>query len=186
MKVSETILPGVLIIEPQVFEDSRGFFFECYHSKKFEAFGIRDNFVQDNQSRSAQGVLRGLHYQLKHPQAKLCRVTYGEALDVVVDIRKGSPTFGKSLSIVLSEKNKKQIYIPKGFAHGFCALSGEVDFVYKCSDFYDPKDEYGILWNDPHLKIDWLIPSPLVSEKDKLLQTFMEISPEKLPIYKNE
>ncbi len=155
MKLIETSLPGVVIIEPRVFDDARGFFFESYHSEKFAELGIKSQFVQDNQARSARGTLRGLHYQLQQPQAKLCRVVAGEVFDVAVDIRIGSPTFGKWAGAILSEENKRQIFIPHGFAHGYLVLSERADFLYKCDDFYRGDDGYGIAWNDPQIGIEW-------------------------------
>ena len=163
----ETSLPGVCLFQPKMMEDARGSFLESYHEGKFADLGISDRFVQDNHSTSRRNVLRGLHYQVRHPQAKLCRVVEGEALDVAVDIRVGSPHFGKWVSAVLSAKAHNQIYIPPGFAHGFLALTDTVQFLYKCSDFYDPADERGILWNDPGLGISWGIDTPLLSEKDR-------------------
>jgi dTDP-4-dehydrorhamnose 3,5-epimerase len=179
----ETSLPGVWEIRPKVFRDARGFFLETYHQTKFADFGISDLFVQDNHSCSAKGTLRGLHYQLLHPQAKLCRVIEGEALDIAVDIRTGSPHFGKWASVVLSAKTQNQIYIPQGFAHGFLALTETVQFLYKCSDFYDPKDEHGILWNDHDLGIVWGISNPLVSEKDGKCPGLAAMPKEFLPRY---
>lgn len=179
----ETALPGVWLIQPRVFHDARGFFLESYHQAKFAELGITDDFVQDNHSRSAKGVLRGLHYQLQRPQAKLCRVIEGEVLDMVVDIRTGSPYFGKWVSAVVSAANHYQVYIPKGFAHGFLVLSGSAQFLYKCSQFYDPTDEYGIAWNDPDLNIAWGIANPLVSEKDRQYKRLAEIPSELLPRY---
>jgi dTDP-4-dehydrorhamnose 3,5-epimerase len=139
-------------------------------------------FVQDNWSRSAKGVLRGLHYQLKHPQDKLVSVTRGEVFDVAVDIRKGSPTFGKWVGAILSEENKHQLFVPKGFAHGFCVLSDEVDFVYKCGDFYTPGDEYGIRWNDPDIGIDWPISDVILADKDLQAPRLKDVPPELLPV----
>jgi dTDP-4-dehydrorhamnose 3,5-epimerase len=162
----ETSLPGVCELRSKVFRDARGFFLEAYHHERFVELGIKELFVQDNHSRSVKGTLRGLHYQLLHPQSKLCRVVEGEALDVAVDIRLGSPHFGKWTSVLLSAKEHNQIYIPGGFAHGFLALTDPVQFLYKCSDFYDPADEHGIAWNDPDLHISWGVENPLVSEKD--------------------
>lgn len=167
MKIIQTPLPGVLVIEPRVFEDDRGFFLQSYHEKQFWDAGLRDTFVQDNHSFSKQGTLRGLHYQLKHPQGKLVRVVTGEAFDVAVDIRQGSPTFGQWFGDILSAENKRQLYVPPGFAHGFCVLSETADFLYKCTDFYTPGDEYGIRWNDPEIKIDWPIHDPVLSAKDE-------------------
>ena len=179
----ETSLPGVCLIEPKVFADPRGFFLESYHRKKFEALGIADQFVQDNHSRSVKGVLRGLHYQLRHPQAKLCRVIEGEVLDVAVDVRVGSPFFGKWTSAVLSAQNHRQIYVPAGFAHGFVVLSETAQFLYKCSDFYDPSDEHGILCNDPELNIAWGLTDPILSEKDRKNLPLAQVPRELLPRY---
>lgn len=177
----ETSLPGVWELRLQVFRDGRGFFLETYHRNEFTKLGISDNFVQDNHSSSRKGVLRGLHYQLRHPQAKLCRVVEGEALDVAVDIQLGSPHFGKWTSVRLSAELQNQVYIPIGFAHGFLALSSQVQFLYKCSDFYDAGDELGVLWNDIDLKIDWGMTNPLLSEKDAKLPNLASIPQELLP-----
>ncbi|MFA7593670.1 MAG: dTDP-4-dehydrorhamnose 3,5-epimerase [Thiohalobacteraceae bacterium] len=155
MKVIETELPGVLIVEPTVHGDERGFFQETYHAQRYAEAGIALPFVQDNHSRSGPGILRGLHYQLRHPQGKLVRVTQGAAFDVAVDIRTGSPTFGRWVGVTLSEENFRQLYVPPGFAHGFCALSARVDFLYKCTDYYRPDDERGVIWNDPDIGIVW-------------------------------
>jgi dTDP-4-dehydrorhamnose 3,5-epimerase len=179
----ETALPGVIELRPGIYRDARGFFLETYHQAKFAESGITDNFVQDNQSCSAKGVVRGFHYQLQHPQAKLCHVVAGEALDVVVDIRVGSPHFGKSAIVLLSAKEQNQIYMPVGFAHGFLALSDNVQFLYKCSDFFDPADEHGIFWNDPGLNIPWDIAHPIVSEKDSKFPRLADVSRELLPRY---
>jgi dTDP-4-dehydrorhamnose 3,5-epimerase len=140
---------------------------ETYHRQRYAGLGITETFVQDNHSSSQRGTLRGLHYQLNHPQAKLCRVVEGQALDVVVDIRKSSPNFGKWTSVVLSAELRNQLYVPAGFAHGFVALTERTQFLYKCSDYYAPDDERGILWNDPQLNIDWRIDAPLLSERDR-------------------
>jgi dTDP-4-dehydrorhamnose 3,5-epimerase len=155
MKVVETALPGVLLIEPRVFEDERGCFFEAYHAQRYRALGIPGDFVQDNQSHSRRGVLRGLHYQLGRPQAKLVQVLRGEVYDVAVDIRKGSPHFGRWVGVHLSDRPRCQLYIPEGFAHGFYVLSESADFCYKCSDFYSQEDERGLRWDDPDLAIQW-------------------------------
>jgi dTDP-4-dehydrorhamnose 3,5-epimerase len=179
----ETSLPGVIELRPKIFRDARGFFMETYHRSKFANVGITDEFVQDNHSCSARGTLRGLHYQLHRPQAKLCRVVEGEALDVAVDIRLGSPYFGKCATVLLSAKEQNQIYVPAGFAHGFLALADTVQFLYKCSDFYDPADEHGILWNDPALDIPWNIAHPIVSEKDLKSPKLADVPPELLPRY---
>jgi len=184
MRRIETSLPGVFLIEPNLFSDERGFFYESYHKAKFAEIGITCEFVQDNHSKSTRGTLRGLHYQLTHPQAKLCRVVHGEVLDVVVDIRRGSPAFGKSMSAVLSADNKMMIYIPAGFAHGFVVLSEAAEFLYKCDDFYYPAEERGIAWNDPDLRIEWGINEPVISRKDRLHPRLCEVPPEQLPTYK--
>ena len=181
MQRFETSLPGVCELQPAIFSDTRGFFLETYHQKKFAAVGIPDVFVQDNHSQSSKGTLRGLHYQLHHPQAKLCRVIEGQALDIAVDVRLGSPTFGKWTSVLLSADRKNQIYIPAGFAHGFAALTETVQLLYKCSDFYNPGDEHGIIWSDPDLAISWGVSDPLISEKDTRYPTLAEMPREFLP-----
>ena len=177
MPFTKTNIPDLLVFEPTVFKDSRGYFFESFNLKTYEAEGIDINFVQDNQSSSQHGVIRGLHYQLNpHAQVKLIRVLVGKILDVAVDIRKNSPTFGKSFSIELSADNKKQLFIPAGFAHGFSVLSDHAEVLYKCDSFYNKQCEAGILYNDPSLEIDWRIPAgkEIVSEKDKLLPSFAD------------
>lgn len=169
-KFINTDIEGLFIIKPTVFADNRGYFMEVYNYKEFKEAGLDMVFVQDNQSRSTKGVLRGLHFQYKHPQGKLVRVTKGEVFDVAVDLRLDSQTYGKWEGVILSEENKKQFYIPKGFAHGFLVLSDESEFVYKCTDFYHPEDEGGILWNDPNIGIEWPlaeIEKAILSEKDK-------------------
>jgi dTDP-4-dehydrorhamnose 3,5-epimerase len=181
-----TSLPDVWELQPDVVRDSRGFFLETYHEKRFAELGILDRFVQDNHSASVKGTLRGLHYQLNHPQAKLCRVIEGEALDVVVDIRRGSPYFGKWASVILSAKAQNQIYIPAGYAHGFLALTDNVQLLYKCGDFYNPKDERGILWNDPALNINWGIANPIISDKDAKCPTLAAIPADQLPRYSHK
>lgn len=166
----KTEIEGLYIIEPQVFGDDRGYFMETYHARAFQEAGLGMAFVQDNQSVSRKGVLRGLHFQKKHPQGKLVRVLDGSVFDVAVDIRKKSPTFGKWVGVTLSSENKRQFYIPEGFAHGFYVLSDKAAFAYKCTSFYDPSDEGGILWNDPDLGIQWPCGSGadvIVSEKDR-------------------
>jgi dTDP-4-dehydrorhamnose 3,5-epimerase len=175
MKLIETAFEGLLVIEPKVFGDARGYFYESYNEKVFAENGIRIKFVQDNQSRSSFGVIRGLHYQ--HPpfaQTKLVRVLSGRILDAVVDLRKNSNTYGKQYSVELSAENKKQLLVPKGFAHGFSVLSETAEVLYKCDDFYKKESESGLLYNDPSLKIDWQIPAgqEIISEKDLLLPTF--------------
>ena len=169
MNVVQTKLPGVLLIEPKVFGDHRGFFLETYNARRYKEAGIEVPFVQDNHSRSIRGTLRGLHFQLTKPQAKLLWVVSGEVFDVAVDVRPGSATFGKWFGATLSAENKKQIFVPAGFAHGFAVISDIAEVYYKCSDFYDPKDEGGILWNDPQLAIDWPLREPLLSQKDAAL-----------------
>jgi dTDP-4-dehydrorhamnose 3,5-epimerase len=183
MQLIQTELPGVIELQPRVFRDVRGFFMETYHRDHFAELGIRETFVQDNLSRSVQGTLRGFHYQLNRPQAKLCWVIEGEVLDVTLDIRRGSPHFGKSTSLHLSAKKQNQIFIPVGFAHAFLALSDSVLFAYKCSQFYDAKSEYGILWNDPDLNVDWEIENPLISEKDARFSRLSDVPQEQLPAY---
>ena len=183
MEIIETELPGVVLIKPQVFNDPRGFFFESYRQDRLAKAGIAGNFVQDNHSRSTRGTLRGFHYQLRHPQAKLCRVVSGEVLDVALDIRRGSPTFGKSLEVVLSADNKLAMFIPEGFAHAFVVLSDQADFLYKCTDYYYPDDQYGIAWNDPELGIDWRVGEPLLSEKDRGHLPLSKTPAQNLPTY---
>ena len=175
MKVTDTMISDVKIIEPKVFEDERGFFFESFNHKKFEeAIGRSVTFVQDNHSKSSKGVLRGLHYQLPpHAQGKLVRVVQGEVFDVAVDIRKSSLTFGKWVGETLSAENKKQLWIPEGFAHGFLTLSETAEFLYKATDYYSKEDERSILWDDPSISIDWITNiSPLVSSKDEVAHPF--------------
>ncbi|CAH5655747.1 TPA: dTDP-4-dehydrorhamnose 3,5-epimerase [Enterobacter cloacae] len=176
MKVINTKLDGVLIIEPRIFGDERGFFYETFHAQRYKEFGIKENFVQDNRSRSTGGVLRGLHFQKRKPQGKLVTVTQGEVFDVAVDLRPNSSTFGKYESIVLTGENKIQFYIPPGFAHGFCVLSDSADFQYKCTDFYDPSDEGGLIWNDKTVDINWPIEEPKLSDKDKILPSLEQIA----------
>jgi len=179
----ETALSDVWEIRPKVHRDARGFFLETYHQRKFAELGITTTFVQDNHSCSAKNTLRGLHYQLRRPQAKLCRVVEGEALDVAVDIRVGSPTFGKWASVLLSAREHNEIYIPAGFAHGFLALTDTVQFLYKCSDFYDPAGEHGIIWSDPDVGIEWGVANPLISEKDSNYSRLADMARELLPRY---
>ena len=179
-KIIETSIEGLYIIEPTVFGDNRGFFMESYNKREFEKIGLDMNFVQDNHSRSKKGVLRGLHFQKKHPQGKLVRVIRGKVFDVAVDLRKGSPTFGKWYGIILSDENHLMFYIPEGFAHGFLVLSEEADFFYKCTDFYYPEYDAGIIWNDPDIGIKWpfgeyRIKEPILSEKDSKLPRLRDI-----------
>jgi dTDP-4-dehydrorhamnose 3,5-epimerase len=167
-----------MIIEPRVFGDNRGYFMETYNYNQFKEAGMDMVFVQDNQSKSKKGVLRGLHFQATYPQGKLVRVLSGEVFDVGVDLRKGSPTFGKWHGVILSGENRKQFYVPEGFAHGFLVLSDEAEFAYKCTDFYHPEDEVGIIWNDPTIGIEWPLEDLgdiILSEKDKNLGLMSEI-----------
>ena len=171
MKATATALPGVFVLEPRVFGDSRGFFFESFNRRVFEeAVGVKTDFVQDNHSRSVRGVLRGIHYQLRQPQGKLVRVAQGEVYDVAVDLRRGSPHFGQWVGEVLSAENKKQLWVPAGFGHGFLVLSETAEFLYKTTDYYAPEHERCIAWNDPQLAIDWLAHGfegqPSLSAKD--------------------
>jgi dTDP-4-dehydrorhamnose 3,5-epimerase len=167
MRVIPTALPGVLIIEPQVFADRRGFFLESYHLARYAEHGIDVAFVQDNHSRSTRGTLRGLHYQAPPGQAKLVRVAVGEVFDVAVDIRWGSPTYGRWVGVTLSAENHRQLYIPTGFAHGFCVVSESADFLYKVTSYYDPTAERGVAWDDPALGIEWPVEDPILSDRDR-------------------
>lgn len=174
-KLIETGIEGLVIIEPTVSGDNRGYFMETYNKKDFEAIGLKVNFVQDNQSSSRKGVLRGLHRQVLHPQGKLVRVLRGSVYDVGIDVRKDSPTYGKWYGIVLSEENKRIFYVPEDFLHGFLVLSEEAEFTYKCTDFYHPEDEDGIIWNDPDLNITWPLEEVdeiILSPKDRNLRKF--------------
>jgi dTDP-4-dehydrorhamnose 3,5-epimerase len=184
MKRIDTNLPGVCVIEPNVFGDERGFFMETYNKHAFEQIGIDHTFVQDNQSRSSRGVLRGLHYQLNQPQAKLVRVTLGEVYDIAVDVRRGSETFGQWTGVTLTADNKQMFFIPEGFAHGFCVISESAEFAYKCSDFYAPDEERGIIWNDPQLAIPWPLDGaePLLSPKDSAYGLLAEMNENDLPL----
>jgi dTDP-4-dehydrorhamnose 3,5-epimerase len=166
MQVHATAIPGVLLFEPRVFGDARGFFLETFHAARYAEAGLTLPFVQDNWSRSARGILRGLHFQWPNPQGKLVSVVSGAVWDVAVDIRKGSPTYGQHVGVELSADNKRQLWVPPGFAHGFCVLSESADFVYKCTALYEPQHDRGIRWNDPALAIPWPVASPLLSPKD--------------------
>jgi dTDP-4-dehydrorhamnose 3,5-epimerase len=183
LQIENTGLSGVLLIEPRVFTDDRGFFMETHHYQKYADRGLDVTFVQDNHSHSRQGTLRGLHYQLKQAQGKLIYVVKGEIFDVAVDIREGSPTFGKWLGARLSEENRKQIYVPEGFAHGFCVLSEQADVIYKCTDFYSPDDEYGINWADTEIGIEWPVKDPVLSDKDIKNPMLKDMPKELLPNY---
>jgi dTDP-4-dehydrorhamnose 3,5-epimerase len=185
VKFIKTSLPGVLVIEPDVFEDDRGFFMETFHQRKYAEGGLDRVFVQDNHSHSRQGTLRGLHYQLHRPQAKLAYVITGEILDVAVDIRRGSPTFGQWVGTVLSAENKRQIFMPEGFAHGFCVQSEAADVIYKCTDLYDPGGECGVFWADPTIGINWPIEKPSLSKKDRQNPKLNEIPDAHLPVYES-
>lgn len=179
-KIIKREIEGVFTVEPTIFDDDRGYFMETYNEKDFKEEGIDLTFVQDNQSKSSKGVLRGLHFQYTQPQGKLVRVIKGEVFDVIVDLRNKSKTYGKWIGEILSEENKKQLFIPKGFAHGFLVLSDEAEFVYKCTDFYNSEDEGGIIWNDPDIAIEWPLDeigeeNIILSDKDKLWKRFNEI-----------
>lgn len=176
MEIIKEPLPDLLLIKPRVFEDERGFFLETWQKERYKDLGIKEDFVQDNWSRSTKGVLRGLHYQKKNPQGKLVSVKRGKVFDVAVDIRKDSATYGEWFGEELSDVNHLQMYIPPGFAHGFCVLSEIADFSYKCTDYYVEADEGGIRWNDRILSINWPLKNPVVSKKDQLLDLFSEIS----------
>ena len=176
MKVIETKLPGVLIIEPKVFGDSRGFFKETFQAQRYREAGIEHDFVQDNHSRSQKGVLRGLHFQLTKPQGKLVSCSQGAVFDVAVDVDPLSATFGQYVGIELTEDNHRQMWIPPGYAHGFCVLTDTADFQYKCTDYYDPSDEGGLIWNDPDVAIEWPIEQPLLSDKDVKLPTLKDLA----------
>jgi dTDP-4-dehydrorhamnose 3,5-epimerase len=178
MRVVPSTLPGVLVIEPDVREDGRGFFIETYQAERYREHGIVGTFVQDNHSRSIGGTLRGLHLQLRRPQGKLIRVIEGEIFDVAVDVRRGSPAFGRWVGVSLSAANFKQCFIPPGFAHGFCVLSPIAQVEYKCTDFYDPASEIGIAWNDPAIGIAWPVAEPLLSPRDSRNPTLNSVEPQ--------
>jgi dTDP-4-dehydrorhamnose 3,5-epimerase len=183
VSIIETSLPGVVILEPEIFGDARGFFIETYREDQLRTAGIQERFVQDNHSRSTSGVLRGLHFQLEHPQGKLVRVARGAVFDVAVDVRQGSPNFGKWFGTTLDDTNLRQMYIPPGFAHGFLVLSEVADFIYKCTDYYHPQSEQGILWNDPKLDIRWPGSEVRLSKKDRVLPTLDALPVANLPSY---
>ncbi|WP_043310805.1 dTDP-4-dehydrorhamnose 3,5-epimerase [Pseudomonas sp. ML96] len=175
MKVIETVLPGVLIIEPQVFGDARGFFLESFQIERYREAGIDMPFVQDNHSRSSRGVLRGLHFQRTRPQGKLVRVSRGAVYDVAVDINSDSPTCGRFVGVELNDENHRQLWVPPGYAHGFCVLSETADFEYKCTDLYFPEDEGGLLWNDSEVGIPWPVEQPKLSAKDQINPTLRQL-----------
>jgi dTDP-4-dehydrorhamnose 3,5-epimerase len=177
-----TELPGVLVIEPDVLRDRRGFFLETYHTTKYAAVGIAGPFVQDNHSRSARGTLRGLHLQVARPQAKLVRVIAGEIFDVAVDVRRGSPTFGRWAGVTLSADNFRQLYVPRGFAHGFSVVSEFAEVEYKVTEVYDPASEVAIIWNDPTLAIHWPVEEPVLSDRDRVNPTLAQQT-DRLPFY---
>jgi dTDP-4-dehydrorhamnose 3,5-epimerase len=181
MRVIPTQLEDILVIEPDLFSDSRGFFLETYNADRYRSYGIDRHFVQDNMSLSVKNTLRGLHFQVSRPQAKLVQVIRGEIFDVAVDVRASSPTFGRWAGVYLSDTNRHQIFIPEGFAHGFCVLSETAIFSYKCSDFYDPADEGGVLWSDPQMAIDWPVKNPTLSNKDLNYPHLSDLTVEQLP-----
>ncbi len=183
IRITKTTLDGVLVIEPDLYNDDRGYFFELWNARKFDGHGIEVNYVQDNVSFSKKNVLRGLHYQFPKPQAKLVSVLSGEIFDVAVDIRKGSPTFGKWFSVILSDKNKKQLFIPAGFAHGFCVTSDNATVMYKCDEYYASDCEHTIVWSDKSLAIDWPSKAPILSSKDKNGTTINDMKSEHFPEY---
>ncbi len=183
MKIVETSLPGAVVLEPQVFGDARGFFYESYNKAKYAAAGIHAEFVQSNVSRSAQGVLRGLHYQWPNPQGKLVSVLEGEVYDVAVDVRRGSPTFGRWAGVMLSAENHRHFWIPEGYAHGFCVLSEFATFSYQCTALYDAKADAGIRWNDADIGVDWPISAPLLSDKDAKAPLLKDVAADRLPIF---
>ena len=184
MRILPTDLPEVLLIEPDVFKDDRGFFLETYHSDRYADQGIVGPFVQDNHSRSVHGTVRGLHLQVARPQAKLVRVIAGEIFDVAVDVRRGSPTFGRWVGVVLSAESFRQCYVPPGFAHGFSVLSAHADVEYKCTDLYDPAGQLGLSWNDPALAIPWRVESPILSPRDRDNPTIADAF-DRLPLYRS-
>ena len=185
MKIVKTSLEGVFIIEPAVFLDNRGFFMESYHQERYRQSGIEPIFVQDNLSYSVRGTLRGLHYQHPHEQDKLVQAVKGEVFDVAVDIRLGSPTFGQWVGTRISEENRRQLYIPEGFAHGFCVLTKTALVMYKCSDVYAPDSEGGIPWSDPDLEIEWPVKAPMLSKKDSKYPFLKDLPAERLPCYED-
>lgn len=183
MKIIETKLPGAVVLEPAVFGDARGFFMETWNAERFGAHGLPTKFVQSNVSSSAKGVLRGLHYQWPRPQGKLVSVLQGEVLDVAVDIRRGSPTFGQWEAVILSEENKRQFWVPEGFAHGFAVLSDMAVFSYLCTDVYVKEADAGVRWNDPAIGVDWKIDAPLLSDKDTRARLLADIVEDRLPVF---
>ena len=185
MEIKELSIPGLFMIIPHTQEDKRGYFFESFRGDKMTKYGLPSYFVQDNQSKSARGTLRGLHYQLKYPQGKLVRVSMGKVYDVAVDIRRGSPTFGHHQGTILTDENHIMLFVPEGFAHGYSVLSDTAIFQYKCTNIYHKEDEYGVRWDDPELKIDWNISNPTLSEKDSNLPQLKNIQNKHLPPYES-
>jgi dTDP-4-dehydrorhamnose 3,5-epimerase len=183
MQVTPQAFPEVLLIEPKLFRDQRGHFLEIFQERRYQEYGIPSTFVQDNVSFSLRGVVRALHYQLRFPQGKLIIPLTGEIWDVVVDVRRGSPNFGKWLAVTLAANSCRQLYVPPGFAHGFAVVNDEAKVLYKCTDFYHPEDECGIIWNDPDLAIPWPVTTPLLSEKDQVYPKLGDLPPELLPVY---
>jgi dTDP-4-dehydrorhamnose 3,5-epimerase len=182
VRVVPTDIPGVVVVEPDVHVDGRGFFVETYHADRYREQGIEAPFVQDNHSRSVAGTLRGLHLQLRRPQGKLIRVIEGEVFDVAVDVRRGSPTFGRWVAVMLTAENFKQCYVPPGFAHGFCVVSAIAQVEYKCTDVYDPASEIGVAWNDPAIGISWPVSEPILSVRDSQHPTLAELAGQ-LPVW---
>jgi dTDP-4-dehydrorhamnose 3,5-epimerase len=185
VRVVTTAIPGVLVIEPDIHRDGRGFFLETYRADRYRDHGITRPFVQDNHSRSVANTLRGLHLQVRRPQGKLIRVIEGEIFDVAVDVRRGSPTFGRWVGVTVSAENFQQVYVPPGFAHGFCVVSPVAQVEYKCTDLYDPADEIGIAWNDPALGITWPVLQPVLSARDRAHRTLAEMT-DRLPVWSTE
>jgi dTDP-4-dehydrorhamnose 3,5-epimerase len=183
LKITPTDLPEVLLVEPDVHRDARGFFLETWHAEKYAGAGLDVNFIQDNHSRSQQGTLRGLHVQLAKPQGKLVRASVGEIFDVAIDIRHGSPRFGHYVGVILSAENFRQLWVPEGFAHGFCVLSEISEMQYKCTNVYDPTSERTIAWNDPAIGIEWPIEDPVLSDKDRVGHRLADCAPQDLPVY---
>jgi dTDP-4-dehydrorhamnose 3,5-epimerase len=184
VRITPCDIPEVLLLDPDVYRDARGFFLETFHAEKYRALGIGAVFVQDNQSKSVRGTVRGLHLQVRRPQAKLIRVIHGEIFDVAVDVRRGSPTFGRAVSVMLSADNSRQCYVPAGFAHGFAVTSDTAEIEYKCSTFYDPADELVIAWDDPALAISWPIERPILSARDANAPALAAVT-RSLPTYAN-
>ncbi len=183
MEILDTALNGVVLVRPEVFWDARGLFLETYRADRYRELGIPGPFVQQNHSRSRKGVIRGIHYQLKHPQAKLVWIPYGEVFDAAIDLRRGSPTFGKSYAVTLSSENQHQLYVPAGFGHAFCVTSESAYLVNNLSDYYDPQDDYGVIWNDPDLGISWPVAVPILSDRDAKWGRLRDIAAKHLPVW---